>query len=136
MDELFQRAEDFLHEAVRTKPIMNKINLQPALASMDHDEEILYAVVNAFIEEVPKLVKQLEDAFAAEDQTAVERAAHTLKGNFRILQLQTQQTIWANIENMAHQNALNQIQECLAEAKTITDDVLAQLKSALESRET
>ncbi len=122
-------------EAVSTKPTMNKINLQPALASMDHDEDILYAVVNAFIEEVPKLVTQLEDALAAGDQAAVERAAHTLKGNFRILQLQTQQTSWANIEIMAHQNALNQIPECLPEAKTITHDVLTQLKSALESRE-
>ena len=102
---------------------------------MDHDEDILYAVVNAFIEEVPKLVTQLEDALAAGDQAAVERAAHTLKGNFRILQLQTQQTSWANIEIMAHQNARNQIPECLPEAKTITHDVLTQLKSALESRE-
>ena len=57
------------------------------------------------------------------------------EGNFRILQLQSQQTFWANIEKMAHQNALNQVSDCLPEAKTVTQDVLAQLKSALEARE-
>lgn len=124
-----------MHETVNTKPTMNKINLQPALASMDHDQDILYAVVDAFVEEVPKLVKQLEDALAAEDQTAVKRASHTLKGNFRILQLQMEQTIWEKIEKMAHHNALKQIPECLPEAKTITQDVLTQLKSVLVSRE-
>jgi len=135
MDELFHRANDFMHEAAGVKRTMNKINLQPALASMDHDEDILYAVVNAFIAEVPTLVEQLEQALAAEDGTAVERCSHTLKGNFRILQLQSQQTFWANIEKMAHQNALNQVSDCLPEAKTVTQDVLAQLKSALEARE-
>jgi HPt (histidine-containing phosphotransfer) domain-containing protein len=113
---------------------MKKINLRPALAAMDHDQDILYAVVAAFLEEVPSLIKQLDDALASSDRSSVERASHTLKGNFRILQLQNQQSVWANIETLAREDALNQIPELLTEAKTITQDVLTQLDSALESR--
>jgi HPt (histidine-containing phosphotransfer) domain-containing protein len=114
---------------------MNKINLRPALASMEHDEDILYAVVAAFIEEVPSLMNELDQALTTSDKTALERAAHTLKGNFRILQLQNQQTVWANIEVLAHNDELAQIPALVPEAKAVTQTVLEQLESALASRE-
>ncbi|MDB4654718.1 Hpt domain-containing protein [bacterium] len=114
---------------------MNKINLRPALASMDHDQDILYAVVAAFIEEVPSLMNELDQALAANDKATAERASHTLKGNFRILQLQNQQTVWANIEQLAHNDQLPQIPALVPEAKTVTQNVLEQLKSALDSRQ-
>ncbi|MDB4694872.1 Hpt domain-containing protein [bacterium] len=113
---------------------MKKINLRPALAAMDHDKDILYAVVAAFLEEVPSLIKQLDDALVSNDRSSAERASHTLKGNFRILQLQNQQSVWANIETLAREDELKQIPELLTDAKTITHDVLTQLESALESR--
>lgn len=126
-----QKPAEYLHEATP----MNKINLRPALASMDHDEEILYAVVAAFIEEVPSLMSELDQALATSDKAAVERASHTLKGNFRILQLQNQQTVWANIEMLAHNEQLDQIPALVPEAKAVTQNVLEQLESAVASRE-
>lgn len=114
---------------------MNKINLRPALASMDHDEEILYAVVAAFIEEVPSLMSELDQALATSDKAAVERASHTLKGNFRILQLENQQTVWANIEILAHNEQLDQIPALVPEAKVVTQNVLEQLECAVASRQ-
>ncbi|MGI9469080.1 MAG: Hpt domain-containing protein [Rubripirellula sp.] len=114
---------------------MNKINLRPALASMDHDEDILYAVLAAFIEEVPSLMNELEQALAKSDKTTTERVSHTLKGNFRILQLQNQQTVWANIEQLAHNDQLAQIPALVPEAKVVTQTVLEQIESALASRQ-
>lgn len=114
---------------------MNRINLRPALASMENDKDILYAVVAAFIEEVPSLMGQLDDALATNDKATAERVSHTIKGNFRILQLQNQQGVWATIEQLAHDEQLAQITSVLPEAKVVTDDVLGQLKSILDSRE-
>lgn len=117
-----------------TQPMSN-INLRPALASMENDRDILYAVVAAFIEEVPSLMNQLDQALAASDKAAAERASHTLKGNFRILQLHNQQTVWATIETLSHDDQLAQIPALLPEAKAVTQNVLEQLTSVLESRQ-
>ncbi|MAI30319.1 MAG: Hpt domain-containing protein [Rubripirellula sp.] len=114
---------------------MNKINLRPALASMADDQDILYAVVAAFLEEVPSLMNQLDQALATNDRAAAQRASHTLKGNFRILQLQNQQTVWAKIETLAHEGQLAQIPELVPEAKRVSENVLEQLKSVLDSRQ-
>ncbi len=114
---------------------MNKINLRPALAAMDHDEDILYAVVAAFTEEVPSLMHEFDQALAKSDQAAIERTSHTLKGNFRILQLQNQQTVWANIERLAHDEQLALIPALVSEAKAVTQNVLEQLESTLASRQ-
>ena len=131
----------FLQEAIRlparsdhVRPPMNKINLRPALAAMDHDEDILYAVVAAFTEEVPSLMHEFDQALAKNDQPVVERTSHTLKGNFRILQLQNLQMVWANIETLAHNDQLAQIPALVPEAKVVTQNVLEQLEAALASR--
>lgn len=114
---------------------MNKINLRPALASMDDDQDILFAVIAAFIEEVPTLMNQLDQALTTNNRAEAERASHTLKGNFRILQLQNQQTVWENIEKLAHEDELAQIPELVPEAKLISQQVVEQLKSTLDSRQ-
>ncbi len=114
---------------------MKKINLQPALVSMDHDEDILYAVIGAFIQEVPALITQLLEALQNRDQTSAKRVSHTLKGNFRILQLQSQQTCWAKIESLAHEGDFDQITSLLPEAKRVTEEVLSQLQAELDTHE-
>ena len=114
---------------------MKKINLQPALVSMDHDEDILYAVIGAFIQEVPALIAQLLEALQNRDQTSAKRVSHTLKGNFRILQLQSQQTCWAKIESLAHEGDFDQITSLLPEAKRVTEEVLSQLQAELDTHE-
>ena len=114
---------------------MNQINLQPALAAMDHDEDILYAVVAAFTEEVPSLMNEFDQGLAKSDQPVVERTSHTLKGNFRILQLHELQILWANIETLARNDQLAQIPALIPEAKKITQNILKQLESALASRQ-
>lgn len=113
---------------------MNKINLRSALEFMDYDEEILYSVVDAFIKEVPGLVKQLDDAILADDRATAERAAHTLKGNFLILQLHDQQSEWARIEAAIHDNGISNIAEFLLSARAVSDDVVSQLRDIMDAR--
>ena len=102
---------------------------------MDHDEDILYAVIGAFIQEVPALIAQLLDALQNRDETSAKRASHTLNGNFRILQLQSQQTCWAKIESLAHEGDFDQITSLLPEAKRVTEEVLSQLQAKLDTYE-
>jgi signal transduction histidine kinase/CheY-like chemotaxis protein/HPt (histidine-containing phosphotransfer) domain-containing protein len=55
------------------------INWTAALAGAGNDEELLREVVQAFLEEYPRLLAQLHSAIACEDVGAALRAAHTLK---------------------------------------------------------
>jgi len=114
---------------------MNKINLRPALASMDYDEEILYSVVAAFIQEVPSLIEQLEDAILADDRSTGERAAHTLKGNFRLLQLERQQDQWARIEAKIHNDGISDISDDLPSARSASNEAIVELQEILNARE-
>lgn len=114
---------------------MKKINLHAALVSMEFSEDILYSVVDAFIEEAPNLVKKLDDAILADDRATAGLAAHTLKSNFRILQLQNQQVVWADIEAIIHDEGISSIPKLLTTAKAVTDDVLAQLREIMDARQ-
>ena len=49
-----------------------------------NDEQLLVNLVNDFLEESPNFVTQIREAAARRDTDSAERAAHTLKGQFRI----------------------------------------------------
>jgi CheY-like chemotaxis protein len=69
------------------------IRLDAALAAMENDRDVLTAVVEAFVEEVPELLTALDEAIESGDSIAAQRAAHTLKGNFRILHLSNSRSV-------------------------------------------
>jgi HPt (histidine-containing phosphotransfer) domain-containing protein len=53
------------------------------------DRALLKDVLGAFLEESPLLIRELEAALAAGDGARVARAAHTIKGQMRILGCET-----------------------------------------------
>jgi len=52
-----------------------------ALARVGGDVELLKEIAELFLEEYPRVVNDLHKALEAGDSTAVERAAHGLKGS-------------------------------------------------------
>jgi HPt (histidine-containing phosphotransfer) domain-containing protein len=51
------------------------------LDRFDGDAELAAAVIDAFLEEVPRLMSDIGDAIARGDAPALRRAAHTVKGS-------------------------------------------------------
>jgi hypothetical protein len=51
------------------------------------------------------------------------------------LQFQNQQVVWAEIEAIIHDEGLSNIPKLLATAKTVTDDVLTQLREIMDARQ-
>ena len=94
---------------------MKKINLQPALVSMDHDEDILYAVIGAFIQEVPALIAQLLEALQNRDRHPRNGSPHSQR-NFRILPSESANLL-GQIVSLAHEGDFDQITSLLPEAK-------------------
>ena len=108
------------------------INLDAALEMMEGDQEILNSVVEAFVTEAPGLLDQLDQALQAGDLPTTLRAAHTLKGNFRILKLQNQQAMWEKIEHLARAEKPGEIAELVGPAREKTLDALGQLQRFLD----
>ena len=102
---------------------------------MENDEAILLAVVEAFTEEVPALLEQLDVALASNDVVTAERAAHTLKGNFRILQLEEQQARWSEIEKRLGENGLENLTNAVESATVVTRQVLDYLEQYLRENQ-
>jgi CheY-like chemotaxis protein/HPt (histidine-containing phosphotransfer) domain-containing protein len=59
------------------------IDWQDALDAVNGDRGTLASVVEAFLEESPKLVRQLRDTLTNSDAAAFRRASHTLKSSLR-----------------------------------------------------
>jgi HPt (histidine-containing phosphotransfer) domain-containing protein len=100
---------------------------------MENDRDVLNAVVEAFLEEVPQLLGALDEAIEAGDKTAAERAAHTLKGNFRILQFQEHQELCAGAEALAREGRLEEVRETASHVRSISQESLQQLARYLET---
>jgi HPt (histidine-containing phosphotransfer) domain-containing protein len=56
-------------------------NLAEALERVEGDLDLLKEMVDLFLEEVPNMVAAIEQALIAGDPSALQHAAHTLKGS-------------------------------------------------------
>jgi HPt (histidine-containing phosphotransfer) domain-containing protein len=64
-----------------------EVNWEQVLRGLEGDCELLQTVLEACLEEVPRLNQKLANAVAARDNMASGRAAHAIKGALRILEL-------------------------------------------------
>jgi HPt (histidine-containing phosphotransfer) domain-containing protein len=117
------------------QPTDPPFNLDAALEMMEQDRDILNSVVEAFVIEGPQLLKQLTRAVEAGDHVAAGRAAHTLKGNFRILQLQDHQALWAEVESIARDEKLAESPEAMDHACQLTRNAIRQLEQYLAAEQ-
>ena len=65
-------------------PKTGSFNLQVALESVDGDQELLADVIGVYLDECPRLLRELGKAIEAKDFKTVQRTAHTMKGSSRI----------------------------------------------------
>ena len=96
-DELYRTLEAFAPNAAPSQPIENgertsavsQLSLAPlidwsaALKSVADDRELLYELINLFLESLPQWLIDLREAIERQDQPTAKRLAHTLKGSLR-----------------------------------------------------
>lgn len=64
-----------------SSPDTNILNLTEALERVEGDLDLLKELVDLFVEETPTMVGEIESAITAGNPTALQHAAHTLKGS-------------------------------------------------------
>ena len=85
---------------------MQPIDLSFALKATDGDRELLQVVVEAFLEEYPTLLAQLEPAIRTGDCTVVQRTSHTLRGTLRLFGNVPAKEFAARLEEMGASGSL------------------------------
>ena len=98
-----------------------------ALKTTDGDTDLLRVVVEAFLEEYPTLLMQLEQAIPRGDYAEVRRASHTIKGTLRLFGSTPSRDLAADLEAMGQTESLEHASLKLASLK----DSLELLRSRL-----
>ena len=84
-----------------------RVDWPKALGVVQEDRELLGEVIEAVLEEVPRLMDELADALKQQDQKTVQRLGHTMKGNLRTFDAQPGLTTAETLERHAQAGELD-----------------------------
>lgn len=82
------------------------MNVQDALSRLDHDGELLRAIVQIFLEDAPPLFEKVRQAVMRNDMSTLHRAAHSLKGLAATLSALDLAAAASRLEHMATAKSL------------------------------
>lgn len=102
-------------------------DFEAALARLDGNRQLLTDMINFFWEDIPELLKQLDQGLCRQDAAAVQRAAHSIKGLAASFEAQRVSGCARHIEELASHNRLSHLTPRLEELRKL----IAELESAL-----
>ncbi len=111
---------------------MESIDLKPALKATDGDIGLLQEVLEAFLEEYPKLLEELEPALKTGNSAVVQRASHTIKGSLRLFGNDRSKELVEQLEGMGATGTLGEAKEILESLKLTLASLRGQLLSAMK----
>ena len=104
------------------------IDWKEALSTVDNDEEILLAVVEAGLEELPQLVTALSEAVKTEDARAAQRCAHTIKSTAGTFGATALHECAQAVESNAEAGQLDSVSDLQPEMERLCERFLSELK--------
>ena len=102
------------------------IDWSEALAGVGNKADLLRELVDLFLKEAPRLLRQAEEAIEKADPPELRLAAHTLKGSARYFGKSSLSVLAAELETMATQRQLGDAPRCLAEIQEVFARMLPQ----------
>lgn len=89
------------------------LDLEKASEQMGGDEELLKEVLQIFINDVPKKLFELHDAFDKQDRELIRRAAHSIKGASANIAADCVRAVAFKLEKMADEADPDDIRQLL-----------------------
>lgn len=99
------------------------IDREAALAGFDGDMEFFVEVIDIFLEESPKLISKINHAIAGGDASALQRAAHTLKGSVGNFHATPAYDAAVNLERMGRDGNLTEAAVLFTAMKKALEDL-------------
>lgn len=101
------------------------------LERLDGDENLLREVIHIFLEETPNLLAELHRGLADRNSEAVERTAHSLKGELGYLGLTTASERARDLEQMGRTLNLAQAAQSLTLLDSEIGTAIAEIRSIM-----
>jgi HPt (histidine-containing phosphotransfer) domain-containing protein len=106
-----------------------------ALNRVDGDNHLLGELASIFLQEYPHLLDEMRDSIARDDRTALERAAHTLKGRVAFFGINNVRDQAMELEMIGRVGNLEGARNKLADIETQMERIIPELGLlALEQR--
>lgn len=104
------------------------VDWDAALRSVGGDQSILDSVVEAALEELPRLIDQLSQAIESSSLEVIKRSAHTINGALRIFSPRQAIEIAGQIERLAASGSLEKITPLVPQLKVLLEEVSQELQ--------
>ncbi|MEZ6123415.1 MAG: Hpt domain-containing protein [Planctomycetaceae bacterium] len=111
------------------------IDIAIALDCVDNDPELLKLVIEAFLDEAPRLLKQAQEAAARADAGTLHRMGHTLKGTLATFGAADVSAVARQLEQIGSQNSVEDAAPLLETLTLQIPIVLAELRQWLSRSE-
>ncbi len=111
----------------------NRLDWSYALENVDHDEELLREVLDAFLVEGPQKLDEAQQAMAATDAVTLQRAAHTIKGALRIFGEPDVMQTAEDLEMAGKNEQFENTPELFERLSTELQDTLAEINRMMNS---
>ena len=98
------------------------VDFAAALDNISGGKQVLQDLAKIFLEECPKLIKNIEQSLDYSDAQSVQRAAHTLKSSALIMVANELVAMTAHIEKLAANKNLSDIKDCIDSLRIAADE--------------
>ena len=104
------------------------MDVRDALSRLGNDHELLSDIIGIFLEDSPALLEKIRRAVMGNDPTALQRAAHSLKGLAATLSAEDVAAASRRLELMGASNCLSDAVTAVTQLETL----LSELSSAAQ----
>ncbi len=112
---------------------MQSLDLSLALKATDGDVELLGDVIQAFLEEYPGLLKDIQRGISENDCKTVQRASHTVKGTLRLFGNTPARELAQKLEELSQASVLNDAPNLYASLASALETLRIQLDESFQS---
>ena len=101
------------------------IDLNEVLERVQNDRELLIELLDIFLEDCPEKISAIKEAVEKKDFGQLRDAAHSMKGASGNISAKKIHALFLQIEQMAKNNEIGTIPDCLKELDTQLQDLQA-----------
>jgi HPt (histidine-containing phosphotransfer) domain-containing protein len=103
------------------------VDVDGLMARVQGDSKLLADIIRLFIEESPKILKEMREALTSSDMSALSRAAHRMKGSAGNLSSKACYDAALRLESVAKINNLDSSKEAYQVLEAVTERLMQRL---------
>lgn len=101
------------------------MDVQDALSRLGNDRELLSGIIEIYLEDSPALLEKIRRAVMGNDPSALQRAAHSLKGLAATLSAEDVTAAARRLESMGASSSLSDAVPAVAQLETLLSELNA-----------